>query len=201
MAKPSPNELRPRQGEQRYKISPGQNPGREANRNLIFVAWSCLWLSSAVFASGPIIRSSRWVTRPLRPPGKSRSFQEKAVAVSWRRFKAPGRIERMASKELGPGSTLRRNSRSCDEANSSDMASPSHLHPPWPVFSPFLVIFGRAIGSRVVQGKKLAAMADWQSQHQATGAQKGHSPHTGSNEEMQISVEVDSVFVQLGKGG
>ena len=63
----------------------------------------------------------------------------------------------------------------------------------------FLVIFGRAYQLQVVQGKKLAAMADRQSQRIVQLVPKRGILYDRKKEEMAISVEVDSVFVQPGK--
>ncbi|MGA2954157.1 MAG: penicillin-binding transpeptidase domain-containing protein [Thermodesulfobacteriota bacterium] len=63
----------------------------------------------------------------------------------------------------------------------------------------FLVIFGRAYQLQVVQGKKLAAMADRQSQRIVQLVPKRGILYDRKKEEMAISVEVDSVFIQPGK--
>ncbi len=63
----------------------------------------------------------------------------------------------------------------------------------------FLVIFGRAYQLQVVQSKKLAAMADRQSQRIVQLVSKRGILYDRKKEEMAISVEVDSVFIQPGK--
>lgn len=63
----------------------------------------------------------------------------------------------------------------------------------------FLVIFGRAYQLQVVQSKKLAAMADRQSQRIVQLVPKRGILYDRKKEEMAISVEVDSVFIQPGK--
>ena len=63
----------------------------------------------------------------------------------------------------------------------------------------FLVIFGRAYQLQVVRSKKLAEMADRQSQRIVQLVPKRGILYDRKKEEMAISVEVDSVFVQPGK--
>lgn len=63
----------------------------------------------------------------------------------------------------------------------------------------FLVIFGRAYQLQVVQSKKLAAMADRQSQRIVQMVPKRGILYDRKKEEMAISVDVDSVFIQPGK--
>ena len=65
-------------GREQAAESPSRAESRlkEVNRNLIFVALvlGLVFIGCSLSMSGPIIRSSPWVTRPLRPPGKNRSF-------------------------------------------------------------------------------------------------------------------------------
>ena len=63
----------------------------------------------------------------------------------------------------------------------------------------FLVIFGRAYQLQVVRSKKLAEMAERQSQRIVQLVPKRGILYDRKKEEMAISMEVDSVFVQPGK--
>jgi len=63
----------------------------------------------------------------------------------------------------------------------------------------FLVIFGRAYQLQVIRSKKLAEMAERQSQRIVQLVPKRGILYDRKKEEMAISVEVDSVFVQPGK--
>lgn len=63
----------------------------------------------------------------------------------------------------------------------------------------FLVIFGRAYQLQVIQGQRLAAMADRQSQRIVPLVPKRGILYDRKKEEMAISVEVDSVFAQPAK--